>query len=115
MVAPDAGTRRAHQQHAVGDAGTQRIKLVRALEELHHFLEFLFFFVLTGNVGKGSGLFVLALILHAGLAHVHDAAAGTAAAHHGEQQETSAAQHGQIEQDLHPVRQNSSVDKRRQN
>ena len=97
-----AGTRRAHQQHAVGDAGTQRIELIRALEELHNFLEFLFFLVLTGHVGKGSSLFVLVLVLYLGLAYIHDAAATGAAAHHGEQQKAGAAQHSQIEQDLHP-------------
>ena len=57
---------------------------------------------LAGNIGKGSRLFVLVLVLHLGLAHVHDAAAGTAAAHHGEEQEAGAAQHPQIEDDLHP-------------
>ena len=97
-----AGARRAHQQHTVGDAGTQRIELVRALEEFDDFLQFFLFLVLTGNVGKGGGLFVLVLVLHLGLADIHDAAAARAAAHHGEQQEAGAAQHTQIEQDLHP-------------
>jgi hypothetical protein len=96
------GTRRAHQQHTVGDAGTQRIELIGALEELHNFLELLFFLVLTGHIGKGGSLFVLVLVLYLGLAHVHDAAATGAAAHHGEQQKAGAAQHSQIEQDLHP-------------
>ena len=79
------GTRRAHQQHTVGDAGTQRIELIRALEELHNFLELLLFLVLTGHIGKGSSLFVLVLVLHPSLAYVHDTAATGAAAHHGEQ------------------------------
>ena len=96
------GTRRAYQQHAMRDTGTQRIELIRALEELHNFLEFLFFLVLTGHIGKGGSLFVLVLVLYLGLAHVHDAAATGAATHHGEQQKAGAAQHSQIEQDLHP-------------
>ena len=50
------------------DTGTQRIELIRALEELHNFLEFLFFLVLTGHIGKGSSLFVLVLVLYLGLA-----------------------------------------------
>ena len=63
----------------MGDAGTQRIELIRALEELHNFLEFLFFLVLTGHIGKGGSLFVLVLVLYLGLAYIHDAAAtGTA-------------------------------------
>jgi hypothetical protein len=96
------GTRRAHQQNAVGDAGTQRVELVGALEELHDLLQLFLFLVLTGNVGKGRGLFVLVLVLHLGLAHVHNTAAASAAAHHGEEQEAGAAQHSQVEQDLHP-------------
>ena len=61
------GTRRAHQQHTVGDAGTQRIELIGALEELHNFLELLFFLVLTGHIGKGGSLFVLVLVLYLAL------------------------------------------------
>ena len=97
-----AGARRAYQQHAMGDAGAQGIELFRAFEELHNFLKFLFFLVLTGHIGKGGSLFVLVLVLYLGLAYVHDAAATGTAAHHGEQQEAGAAQHGQVEQDLHP-------------
>ena len=96
------GTRRAHQQHAVGDAGTQRVEFIRALEEFDHLFELFFLLVFARHIGKGSGLFVFPLVLDLGFAHVHDTAAGTAAAHHGEEQETCAAQHPQIEQDLHP-------------
>ena len=45
---------------------------------------------------------VLVLILDLGAAHIHDVASCTAATHHGEQQKSGAAQHSQVEQDLHP-------------
>ena len=96
------GTRRAHQQNAMGDAGTQRIELVRALEELDDLFQFFLFLVLAGNIGKGSGFLVLMLVLDLGLADVHDPAAASAAAHHGEQQKAGTAQHAQIEQNLQP-------------
>ena len=96
------GARRAYQQNAVGNAGTQSVELFGALEELHDLFQLFLFLVLTGNIGKGSRLFVLVLILHLGLANVHDPAAASAAAHHGEEQKAGAAQHCQIEQDLHP-------------
>ena len=97
-----AGTRRAHEQDAVGDAGTEGVELVRALEELDDFLQFFLLLVLTGHIGEGRGLLVLMLILDLGFADVHDAAATGTAPHHGEEQEAGAAQHPQIEQDLHP-------------
>ena len=52
----------------MGDAGTQRVELVGALEELHDLLQLFLFLVLTGNIGKGRGLFVLVFVLHLGLA-----------------------------------------------
>ena len=97
-----AGARRAYQQHAVGNACAQSVELLRAFQELHDLFQLFLFLVLTGNIGKGGCLLVLVLVLHLGFANVHDPAAASTAAHHGEQQEAGAAQHCQIEQDLHP-------------
>ena len=97
-----AGARRAYQQHAVGNACAQSVELFRAFQELHDLFQLFLFLVLTGNIGKGGCLLVLVLVLHLGFANVHDSAAASTAAHHGEQQEAGAAQHCQIEQDLHP-------------
>ncbi len=96
------GTRRADEQHAVRDACTQRVELVGALEELHDLFQLFLFLILTRNIGKGSRFFVLVLVLHLGLAHVHNAAATGTAPHHGKEQEAGAAQHAQIEDDFHP-------------
>ena len=98
-----AGARRADEQYAMGDACTQRVELVGTLEELHDLFQLFLLFVLTGHIGKGGRLLVLVLVLYLGLADIHDAAAtADAAPHHGEEQEASAAQHPQIEDDLHP-------------
>ena len=97
-----AGARRAHQQHAVGDARPQRVELFGALEELDDLFQLFFFLVLAGDVGKGGGLLVGGLVLDFGAAHVHDVAAAGAAPQHRKQDEAGAAQHGQIEEDLHP-------------
>ena len=96
------GTRRAHQQNAVGNPCAQGVEFVGALEELHHLLQFLFFLVLARDIGKGGGLLVLGLVLDLGAAHIHNVAACAAAPEHGEEDEAGAAQHGQVEQDLHP-------------
>ena len=98
-----AGTRRADEQHAVRDTCAQRVKLVGALEELHDLFQLFLLFVFTGHIGKGGGLLVLVLVLDLGFADIHDAAAtADAAPHHREQQKAGAAQHPQIEDDLHP-------------
>ena len=98
-----AGTRRADEQHAVRDACTQRVELVGALEELHDLFQLFLLFVFTGHIGKGGGLLVLVLVLDLSFADIHDAAAtADAAPHHREQQKAGAAQHPQIEDDLHP-------------
>ena len=97
-----AGTRRAHQQNAVGDAGTEGVELVRALEELDDFLQLFLLLVLTGHIGEGGGLLVLVLVLDLGFADIHDAAATGTAPHHGEEQKAGAPQHTEVEQDLHP-------------
>ena len=64
----------------MGDAGTQRVEFIRALEEFDHLFELFFLLVFARHIGKGSGLFVFPLVLDLGFAHVHDTAAGTAAA-----------------------------------
>ena len=97
-----AGARRAYQQHAVGDARAQRVELLGALEELDDLFQLFLFLVLAGHVGKGGGLLVGRLVLDLGAAHVHHVAAACAAPQHREQDEPGAAQHGQIEEDLHP-------------
>ena len=86
----------------MGDAGTEGVELVRALEELDDFLQLFLLLVLTGHIGEGRSLLVLMLILDLGFADVHDATATGTAPHHGEEQEAGAAQHPQIEQDFHP-------------
>ena len=49
-----AGARRAHQQHALGDAGPQGDEALGVLEELHDLPEFLLFLVGAGHVAKGD-------------------------------------------------------------
>ena len=95
------GTRGAHQQYAVGDAGTQRVELAGSLQELNDLLQLGLFLVSTGDIGKGCLALVFLLILDLGAAHIHDAAACTAAVHR-HKQHTDAADHRHIEDDLQP-------------
>ena len=48
------GARRAHQQHALGDAGAQGGELLGVPEELHNLLQLLFLLVRPGHVVKGD-------------------------------------------------------------
>src|SRR5205814_9245131 len=45
-----AGTRRADEQHAFGNAATKPLELLRILQEVHNFFEFFFGLVNTRNV-----------------------------------------------------------------
>ena len=54
-----AGARRAHQQHALGDAGPQVQVLLRGLEEVHDLPQLLLLLVGTGHVGKAHLLLAL--------------------------------------------------------
>ena len=49
-----AGTRRAYQQHTLGDAGAQIDVFLRIFHELHDLLEFFLFLVRTGHIVKGN-------------------------------------------------------------
>src|SRR5690606_11056076 len=53
-----AGSRRANQQHTLGNARTQSSKLLRFLEELDNFLQLLLGFIRTSDIGKGHGRLV---------------------------------------------------------
>ena len=51
-----AGARRAHQEHALGDARAQLHEAFGILQELHDFPELLLFLVLPRHVGEGDFL-----------------------------------------------------------
>ena len=84
------GTRRAHQQHAVGNAGTQTVELTGILEELHNFFQLGLFLVRARHIGKGGLALVVVLVLHLGAAHIHDVAALVALEHHIENEDHAA-------------------------
>ena len=94
-------TRRAHQQHAVGNTCAQGIELAWSLEELDDFLQFFLFFISTSHISEGRLALALLLVLDLGTADIHDAAARTATVHRHEQH-TDAAQHDRVEDDLQP-------------
>ncbi len=56
-----AGARRAHQQHALGDAGPQVDELLRFLQKVHQLLELLLLLVGPGHVCEGDGAVLAAL------------------------------------------------------
>ena len=95
------GTRRADEQHAVRDARTQRVEFVGRFQELNDFLQLGLFLIGTGHIGKSCLALVLLLILDLGAAHIHDAAACSAAVHRHEQH-TDAGNHSDIEDDFQP-------------
>ena len=67
-----AGARRAHQQHALGDAGAQIHVLLGVFEEIHDLLELVLFLVRPGYVREGDLVF----------AGVHHGGPGFAEVHH---------------------------------
>ena len=84
------GTRRAHQQHAVGDAGAQTVELAGIFEELHDLFQLGLFLIRTGHISKGGLALVVVLVLHLGAAHIHDVAALVALEHHVENEDHAA-------------------------
>ena len=49
-----AGARRAHQQHALGDACAQIVVLLRIAQEVHDLLQLLLFLLCAGHVAEGD-------------------------------------------------------------
>ena len=66
-----ARARRAHHQHALGDARAQSGKFLRFLEELDHFLQLLFGFIGAGHIRKRHRGFVAGEHARAALAKSH--------------------------------------------
>ena len=81
------GARRAHQQHALGDAGAQGGELLGVPEELHNLTQLLLLLVRPGHVVKGDLLPLVRQGAGAGVAEPGGAggiapASGTPLAHH---------------------------------
>ena len=75
-----AGARRAHQQHALGDAGAHVGIGLRVLEEVHDLCQLFLFLVTAGNIREGLLILVFAAQAGAGLAEAGHAA-GPCAVH----------------------------------
>ena len=93
-----AGARRAHQENAVGDAGTDLRKLLRIPKEIHDLLQLLLFLFGTGHIGKGDLLPVRHSQDSSGLAEVRQGIAAIHLAHEDapqQQQHTSGQDDGQ--------------------
>ena len=97
-----AGSRRADQQHALGDAGAQLHIALRVLHEFHDFLEFFLFLVLAGYVRK-SNLLVRSADAGACFAEAHGGfIAAHAPVHHGKPQHAEDDHDKQIGQEAEP-------------
>ena len=96
-----AGTRRSHQQNAVGNARAERVELAGGFQELNDLLQLRLFLVRTRNIGKGRLALVFLLVLDLGAPNVHNAAAGTAAVHRHKHQNDH-TQHGGVDDNLRP-------------
>ena len=101
-----AGARRAHQQHALGDAGPQLQKPLGVPEELHNLLELPLLLLGAGHVLKGDLLLLVGAGAGAGAAEaggaVHTAAASSAPAGPGLAQEHEVPQQAEHHQDDDP-------------
>jgi len=75
-----AGARGADQQQAARDAATELLELLRVLQEVDDFLDFLLGLVAAGDVGEGD--LVVVLVEHARLALAEREGAALAAALH---------------------------------
>ena len=99
------GSRRAHQQNALGDARAELVVLLRILEEFYDLAQFLLFLVRTGYIGKGRLALFVGHLLNLGLAEVHLLAGiphgGIQTFHHKPPQENAQPQHDQHGQHAH--------------
>ncbi len=83
-------TRRADEQHTFRDLRTDAVETAWILQEVHHFDEFLLFFICARNILEADLLLALIIELRFALAEVHYAAATATAAlrlTHQEQEE----------------------------
>ena len=92
---------RAHQQHALGNAGAQGVVLVGVFKELHNLPELLLFLVGAGHVREGGLALLVAHLLDFGLAKVHllvAAHAGAQAPHHDDPEDNQPREQNQRRQ-----------------
>ena len=81
-----ARARRTDEQHALGDARAEVNEFRRLFQKVDDLLQFLFFLVRAGNVGKGRGALVVPAGLERGRAELgHAVAAATARGADGEE------------------------------
>ena len=88
-----AGTRRAHQQHALRDLTAQALEFLRIAQEFDNFLKLRLGFINAGDIIKGHTALLFRQQLGAGFAETHGAT--TAALHlaHEENPHTNQQQH----------------------
>ena len=72
------GSRRAHHQHPFRNPTANRLKLLRVLQEINHFPDFLLRFIATRHVFKGHPIFFARQHLGFTLAKTHRPATGIA-------------------------------------
>ena len=66
-----ARARRAHQQHAVRNARTQRVKALLVFQKLHNFGQLFLFLIGPGHIGERGFAALVGLVFHLGAPHVH--------------------------------------------
>ena len=65
-------SRRAEEEHALGNLPPQFLKFSRILQEFHHFLKFIFGFIDSGHIGKSDLGSILGKKLGLAFAERHD-------------------------------------------
>ena len=90
-----ACTRRAKKQYALRNACTEIVELLRMLEELYDFLEFLLCFIRSGHILERNLHFVAACHTRTALAKGHDTAAAALRLLHDEKPHANEQKHRQ--------------------
>ena len=91
------GTRRANQQHALGDAGAHGGVGLGVFQKVNDLAELLLLLVAAGNIGEGLLVLLIAAQLGAGLGELgHTTGTAAGLAHHDVPQQHCAAHHQNI-------------------
>ena len=90
-----AGTRRADQQHALGNASAQALEFLRVAQEVHDFLQIVLGFIHAGDVFKRDAALTLGQELGARFAEAHRLAAAGLHLAQEKHPDTDQQQHGE--------------------